>query len=80
MGLVFHAGILLFVLAIVETLNTNRVGLSTTLVVALLPWLIDFDQDFAMYVANAVKFFLAILALYTPIIWLERSTVRRLST
>ncbi len=30
-------------------------------VVALLPWWIDFDQDFVLYVANMVKFFLIML-------------------
>jgi|GEM_PF-4773340 len=36
-------------------------GMVVGVVVALLPWLIDFDQDFALYVANAVKFFMAML-------------------
>ena len=70
-GLVFHVGILLFALAIVETFNANRAALSTTLVVALLPWLIDFDQDFAMYVANAVKFTLVMLILFVPMVLIE---------
>jgi len=53
-------------------MNTNRTGLSTAFVVALLPWVIDFDQDFAMYVANAVKFSLVMAFLIAPIALFER--------
>jgi hypothetical protein len=71
-GLILHGGILLLVLAAIERMNKNRTGASTTLVVALLPWLIDFDQDFSMYVANAVKFSLVMIILYMPIVLIER--------
>ena len=71
-GLILHGGILLLVLAAIERMNTNRTGISTAFVVALLPWLIDFDQDFSMYVANAVKFSLVMIILYVPIVLIER--------
>ena len=74
-GLVLHAGVLLLVLAGVEKLNRGRTTFSTALVVALLPWLIDFDQDFAMYVANAVKFALVMLILFIPIVLIERRDI-----
>ena len=71
-GLILHGGILLMVLATIEKMNSNRTGLSTAFVVAMLPWLIDFDQDFAMYVANAVKFALVMTILFIPIYLIER--------
>ena len=74
-GLIIHAGLLLFALAGIEKLNANRSALSTCLVVALLPWLIDFDQDFAMYLANAVKFALVMLILFIPIVLIERRDI-----
>jgi hypothetical protein len=76
-GLILHGGILLLVLAAIERMNANRTGASTTLVVALLPWLIDFDQDFSMYVANALKFALVMLILFIPIVLIERRDINR---
>lgn len=51
----------LFLLAVLAAIT--RVGLRSGAVgaialTALLPWLVDFDQSFALYVANAVKMFL----------------------
>ena len=46
--------------------------MSTALVVALLTWLIEFDQDFTMYVANAVNFTLVMLILFVPMVLIER--------
>ena len=62
-SLILHAGILAIALAVITLITRNPRSLSTASVTAILPWLIDFDQDFAMYVANAMKFFLAILPL-----------------
>jgi hypothetical protein len=39
---------------------------------AFLPYLVDFDQDFALYVANAVKFALVMGVLYVPIAVIEK--------
>ena len=66
-GLVVHGGILLLILAGVEKFNVRRSALSTAMVAAMLPWLMDFDQDFAMYIANAVKFALVMGVLFVPI-------------
>ena len=52
-----------YVLAGVVWLGRNSRGLATVVCVAMLPWLIDFDQDFALFAANAIKFFLAMLPL-----------------
>ncbi len=57
-GLLLHGGALLAALGGLAWLGRDPRSLSSLTVVALLPWLIDFDQDFALYVANAVKFFL----------------------
>ncbi len=62
-GLLLHGGLLIAGLAGLVRLGRNRDGVAAVTVVALLPWLIDFDQDFALYVANAVKFFLVMLPL-----------------
>ena len=57
-GLLVHGGILLIALGAFARLSRNPGSLSSTTIAAMLPWLIDFDQDFAIYMANAVKFFL----------------------
>ena len=62
-GLLLHGGILIIALGGVAWLGRKPESLSAVTAVALLPWLIDFDQDFALYVANAVKFFLVMLPL-----------------
>lgn len=71
-GLIFHGGLLLLGLAVVERFNANPTALSTAMVTAMLPWLIDFDQDFALYVANAVKFGLVMMVLFVPVTMIER--------
>ena len=58
-GLLLHGGLLIMCLGGLVWLIRTPQSLATVMVVALLPWLIDFDQEFAMFVANAVKFFLA---------------------
>ena len=55
--LVIRGGILLLVLGGVEKLNVNRTASSIALVVALLLWLICFDKNLDMYLANFIKFF-----------------------
>ncbi len=71
-GLVVHGGLLLLALAAMEGLNRDPRALPGVLVGALLPYLIDFDQDFALYVANAVKFALVMGVLYVPIAVIEK--------
>ena len=62
-GLPLHGGILIVGLGVVVFLGRNPYSLKSVSAVAMLPWLIDFDQDFALYVANAVKFLLVMLPL-----------------
>ena len=62
-GLFLNIGLLIFGLAGITLLTRQPLGLSTLSVVALSPWLIDMDQNFVLYVANLVKFFLIILPL-----------------
>lgn len=71
-GLIVHAGLLLLGLAIIERFNTNPKALSAAMVTALLPWLMDFDQDFAMYIANAAKFAVVMAIVFIPIVLIER--------
>ena len=65
-GFLLHGGILIICLGVFGWVSRRDNHLATVVIVALLPWLIDFDQDLAMYVANAVKFFFAM----TPLIFL----------
>ena len=46
---------------------------------ALLPWLVDFDQNFSMYVANAAKMFLIMLPLLAILLFLDRKYGRKAS-
>jgi len=61
LGLIVHGAILIIILGGLATLSRNPHSLSSASIAALLPWLIDFDQDFTMYIANASKFFLVML-------------------
>ena len=71
-GLLMHGGFLMLCLGALVWLGRNPYSQSTLGVVALLPWLIDFDQDFALYVANAVKFFLVMLPLIVLSAWMDK--------
>jgi len=71
-GLFVHVGLLLLALAAVERLNADPRALRGAVVAALLPYLVDFDQDFALYVANAVKFTLVMGVLFLPAAAIER--------
>ena len=78
LGLLLHGGVLIACLGGMVWLGRNPQGLATLAVAALLPWLIDVDQDFALYVANAVKYFLVMLPLIVLVAWMEKNHVSRL--
>ena len=67
-GLYLHLGVLIVGLGGITWLGRNRLSLSTLSITALLPWLIAFDQDLTMYIANAAKFFIVML----PLIFIVR--------
>ncbi len=71
-GLLVHVGLLLIALAAIERLNADPRTLPAMMTAAMLPWLIDFDQDFALYVANAVKFGLVMAAVTVPVAMIEK--------
>ncbi len=75
-GLLIHGGFLLFALAAIERINRDPHTLAAAAASALLPWLMDFDQDFVLYVANAVKFGLVMAVVIVPVGVIEK---RRLS-
>ena len=75
-GLVPHGGLLLLALGAVARAGRNPRSAAAVWSVAMLPWLIDFDQDFALYVGNAVKFGMIMAALSLGFHLLER-TIRR---
>ncbi len=62
-GLVLHGGLLLCALGFLARAGKDPESSGAVLSVALLPWLVDFDQDFALYVGNAVKFGLLMIIL-----------------
>ena len=57
-GLLLHGLILFLGLSGITILSFKKPGLSRVVVFALLPWWIDFDQDFALYIGNIIKFVL----------------------
>ncbi len=68
------AGLVLASLSAAMIATWKRGGrISTALALALTPWLIDFDQHFAMYVANLTRAFLAAL----PVALVLRHFTRR---
>jgi len=72
-GMLIHTGVLLVALGGLTWIAIRHRGLGTVSVMALLPWWIDFDQDFALYVANLVKFFLLMCLILLPLLWLGRT-------
>ena len=57
-GLLIHGLIIFFGLGGITILALKKPGLVRVVVFALLPWWIDFDQDFALYIGNIIKFIL----------------------
>ena len=55
-ALLLHGAFLLVFLWCAGAVAVWGVGLPRVAVFALLPWWIDFDQDFALYVGNMIKF------------------------
>jgi hypothetical protein len=55
-GLIMHGALLLLLLGAITGFSCNTPGLCRIAVFALLPWWIDFDQDFALFIGNIVKF------------------------
>ena len=56
LGLILHGTILAAALGAATAISYVAPGLPRIVVFALLPWWIDFDQDFALYLGNIVKF------------------------
>ncbi len=77
-GLLLHGGFLIACLGGMVWLGRKPRGLTTIAIAALLPWLIDFDQNFTLYTANAVKFFLVMLPLIILAAGMEKKYVSRL--
>ena len=59
-SLLLHGGILVFFLGGLTWIARRSQGLGRIFVFALLPWWIDFDQDYVLYAANLAKFALMI--------------------
>ena len=77
LGLVVAEGTLAVVLGAVAWLTMGSGAVVTTLCVSALPWLIDFDQDMAFYLANAVKYTVAILPLAAVAAWMNKGVAKR---
>lgn len=74
-GLLIHGSVLLFFLGGATALAFRRPGLTRVVIFALLPWWIDFDQDFALYFGNIVKFGLCI----TPLMLISSVSLKQRS-
>lgn len=72
-GLAVHGTVLIAGLAYLTYAGRRFSGLGTVWLMALLPWWIDFDQHFALYVANLVKFFLLMCMIALPVLMFGRS-------
>ena len=72
LGLLLHAGILLAGIGVLTSISQRSHGLWTAYVMSLLPWWIDFDQDFALYVAHIVKFSLIMGLILIPIVFITK--------
>lgn len=71
-GFRLAAGVALALLAAVSLMGAGG-GVGAVVMVALIPWLADFDQSFAMYLANGVKSGLLIAALVWAALWGARA-------
>lgn len=58
-SLLLNGGLLILFLGSMTYAARRSSGFGAIVIAALLPWWIDFDQDFVLYVANLVKFGLA---------------------
>lgn len=71
-GLVTAEATLVVILGIVAWLAVGSGAVTTALCVSAVPWLVDFDQDLAFYIANAVKYTVMILPLAALAAWMNR--------
>jgi hypothetical protein len=79
-GLLLHGGFLFAGLCGLTFASRRYPGTGRIIIVALLPWWIDFDQDFALYIANLVKFFLLMCLFAIPVFLFGRSSVNPQTT
>ena len=78
LGLYVHGGILVIGLMIFSAFARRNGDAGAILCLSMLPWWINFEQHFGLYVANLVKFGMIILVTYIAILFIERYFVRRL--
>lgn len=62
-------GGVLAMLSLLTTLAWRRGGVAQAMVLALSPWLLDFDQHLAMYLANAAKLLMGMVLAYAVLSW-----------
>lgn len=60
-GVILHGGLLVLMMGGLTWATRQWPGLGVIFIMSLMPWWIDFDQDFALYIANLVKFALFIV-------------------
>ncbi len=55
----------------------GRPDIGIVALIGILPWLIIFEQNFAMYFANSVKMFLTMTPALAGLVWLRARSRRR---
>ena len=75
-GLALALGVLAAGLSVVAALS-RRSAAGMIAATALIPWLIDFDQHFALYIANALKMFIYMSPVVLVLALAERHAVLR---
>ena len=55
----------------------GRPDVGIVALIGILPWLIVFEQNFAMYFTNSVKMFLAMTPSLAGLVWLRARSRRR---
>jgi len=76
-GLVMMMLVISGIGGVIIRFGLNRTSLPLALSAALYPWLMDFDQDFAMYLANAVKFTLPLWPLAFALAYYQHKREQR---
>ena len=72
LGLYVHGGILIIGLTVFSLVARRHGDAGAVVCLSMLPWWINFEQHFGLYVANLVKFGLVIIGTYIIILIVEK--------
>jgi len=78
LGLYVHGGILILGLTIFSAVARRNGDSGAIICLSMLPWWINFEQHFGLYVANLIKFGLIICVAYIFMLFIEKYYSKRL--